>query len=170
MAARLQTAEQEHDARAAELQKLSADHLDVCQRFRLCADREKVLVDKVQAFDHERENWLKQNEEQAAKINKLEEALAASQDAAKKLGEEKKGLTADLAQAEVIRHNLVKSFIPTVVRRLLDSAEYKQSLAKPLSLSFSAGWQKGVGVNRSPEEVEKIFNASKKLNREAPSI
>ena len=127
-----------------------------------------MLVDKVQGFNRERENWLKQNEEEAEKINKPKEALAASQNNAKKLETEKMGLTADLAQAEVVRHNLVKSLIPMVVCRLLDSAEYKQSLAKPLSLSFSAGWQQGVGINRKPEEVEQIFNASKKLNREAP--
>ena len=53
------------------------------------------MLDKAQGFDKERENWLKQNEEQAKKVNKLEEALDVSQNQVKKLEADKAGLTVD---------------------------------------------------------------------------
>ena len=114
--------------------------------------------------------WLDTEAQQLEKIKQLEAELAASRDLVTKLQADNSDLTANLGQTEVVRQNTVKSLVPTVFRRLMDSEEYKKSLAKPLSLSYSAGWLDGVRLARKPEEVEKILRTSKKVNLEAPSI
>jgi chromosome segregation ATPase len=168
--AKLGEVEKERDSQVEKFHKLSAEHEDVCRRYEACAKREEMLLGKTEEFGREKETWLNTNTQQTERIKQLEAELAASKDLAARLKANNSDLTADLAQAEVVRQNMVKSLVPTVFRRLMDSEEYKKSLAKPLSLSFSAGWLEGIRLARKPEEVDKIIRTSKKVNMEAPSI
>lgn len=169
-AKRLEAIEGERDAQSEKFQKLSAEHEGMRRRYEACAGREKSLLEKAREFDREREGWLERNAEQVNKINQLEEELATSKRQAGKLEADKASLTADLGQAEIVRHNLVKSLILVVFRRLMDSREYKQSLARPFSLAYGAGWLEGDGVARKPEDLAQILSTSKKVNKDALKI
>ena len=163
-------AEQERDEQKGLYHQLEAEHNGLQWRFDACAEREKELFDKVKDFDKERDVWLAKNAEQAERINQLEAELAASRSQVERANAEKADMTANLAQSDIVRQNLVKCLIPLVFRRLSDSQEYKQALAKPFSLAYTAGWINGVGVGRTSEEAEGVFASSRKVNREAPQI
>ena len=75
-----------------------------------------------------------------------------------------------MATAEVVRHNTVKELIPAAFRRLFNSDEYKKSLGRVYSLSYSGGFIDGVRAERKPDDAEKILQKIKKLNMEAPKL
>ncbi|GKD22114.1 hypothetical protein Tco_1223817 [Tanacetum coccineum] len=64
---------------------------------------------------------------------------------------EKAALVAELAEAEMDHHKLVQEFIPTVVRKLHTSVEYRKSLAAPVSLCFTVGWLDGLSLGKNEE-------------------
>ncbi|PWA90378.1 hypothetical protein CTI12_AA101580 [Artemisia annua] len=107
---------------------------------------------------------------QSARIAELEGLLATRDGEKQKLEKENKDLVAQLGQSEVVRHNTVRSLIPTVFKRLVDSVEYKKSLAKPYSLTYSAGWLAGVRIQRKQEDVDRIISSTKKINLDAPKL
>ncbi|GJS12858.1 hypothetical protein Tco_0407330 [Tanacetum coccineum] len=94
------------------------------------------------------------------RIKVLEEALepksvqlAAAEGKVKVLEDEKVALRAKLDQAEKDRHKLVREFIPTVVKKLHTSIEYRQSLAAPVSLCSTAGWLGGLSLGRIEDQI-----------------
>ncbi|GJY25841.1 hypothetical protein Tco_0400567 [Tanacetum coccineum] len=97
-----------------------------------CLDREKELLDRVKDLEKERDEWRRTASDQVERIRGLEERE-------KVLEGEKVALQAKTDQAEKDRHRLVREFIPAVVKRLHTSVEYRQSLAAPVSLCFTAG-------------------------------
>ncbi|GJY64997.1 hypothetical protein Tco_0466457 [Tanacetum coccineum] len=74
--------------------------------------------------------------------------LAVVEEKIKGLEHEKLALSAKVAQAEADRHNIVREFIPAVVKRLHTSVEYRQSLAalilsgsEDLDIEGSKSWE-----------------------------
>ncbi|GKA40301.1 hypothetical protein Tco_0732894 [Tanacetum coccineum] len=67
---------------------------------------------------------------------------------------------------EADRQNIVLEFIPVVVKRLHTSVEYRQSLAAPVSLCFTARWLGGLSLGRSEDEISQILSESKDLDIE----
>ncbi|GJR09835.1 hypothetical protein Tco_0792487 [Tanacetum coccineum] len=64
-------------------------------------------------------------------------------------------------EAELARKDSALVFsdrlLPTVVRRLLNSHEYKESLSIPFNLAIQAGWVKGLVVKRSEEDLMDVL-------------
>ncbi|GKG61692.1 hypothetical protein Tco_0621401, partial [Tanacetum coccineum] len=77
--------------------------------------------------------------------------LGVAEEKIKALKSDKLALSAQLAQSESDRQKLVREFIPAVVERLHTSIEYRQSLAAPVSLCFTAGWLGGLSLGRTME-------------------
>nr|GEW54729.1 hypothetical protein [Tanacetum cinerariifolium] len=69
-------------------------------------------------------------------------------------------------QAEVDRKTLVREFIPSVVKRLHTSVEYRKSLAGPVQLCFTAGWLGGHGFGRTEEAIGQILSETENLDIE----
>ncbi|GKF58164.1 hypothetical protein Tco_0171701 [Tanacetum coccineum] len=87
------------------------------------------------------------------KIRSLEETLApksrqlvTAEEGIWALENEKAYLETRLAQAYVDHQQLVWKFIPTVVKRLHTSVEYRKSLAAPVSLCFIVSWLGGLSL------------------------
>ncbi|PWA98145.1 hypothetical protein CTI12_AA004380 [Artemisia annua] len=133
-------------------------------------ETEKGLAEQLEEVEKDRDQWLSVSSAQARKIQALEEQLAERSRVIEKLEAENKQLVAEVAQSEVIRQNVVKELLPAACRRLFSSVEYKKSLGRVYSLSFTAGWLGGVGIQRKQEDLEKILAGTKKLNMEAPAI
>lgn len=136
------------------------------------AARETGLSDRVKQLEQEKEEWRKVSEGQVERIRQLEEELGKknalmSEEQADNatLRKEKEDLAITLGQNEMMKLNVVLELVPDVVRRLLDSNEYKTSLAVPLSLSFTAGWLGGVSLDRSKEDLGKILADTVRINK-----
>ncbi|GKC76603.1 hypothetical protein Tco_1127377 [Tanacetum coccineum] len=69
------------------------------------------------------------------------------------LEKEKIELVAELAQAEMVRHKIIRVFVSAVVSRLHSSVEYQKSLVVPIKLCFNAGWLGGLGLGHKEEEI-----------------
>ena len=132
--------------------------------------REKGLVDQLEEIEKEKNEATSLTASQISRIEELEKKLAEKSTEAERLATENKSLTAQLAVAEVVRQNTVKELIPAAFRRLFQSDEYKKSLGKVYSLSYSGGFIDGVRTERKPEDAEKILQKIKRLNMEAPKL
>ncbi|GKA89674.1 hypothetical protein Tco_0811486 [Tanacetum coccineum] len=51
----------------------------------------------------------------------------------------------------------IRELLPTVVERLLQSHEYKQSLSVPFNFALQTGWGQGLAEERSEKELHKIM-------------
>ena len=65
------------------------------------------------------------------------------------------------------RARVVNEFIPEMVRRLLDSHEYKQTLSEPFNLANMAGYLYVVILDRPTEEIEEALEDVENLDMEA---
>ncbi|GJU86460.1 hypothetical protein Tco_1294006 [Tanacetum coccineum] len=83
------------------------------------------------AMEKEKEDSLDKSKGQEERIKELEEALAEKPDAL--------------------------NLLPSVVKRLLSSFEYKKSLSQPFNLAIAVRWLEGVKVDRTDEEVQAIL-------------
>ena len=108
------------------------------------------------------------NAQQAERVRELEAKLTASEGEKNQLMREKEDFAVRCGEGEVARHRLIRDYFPTFVRRLLQSAEYKQSLSVPFNLAIDAGWVKGISEGKSSEEVQAILEAVPHVDAGAP--
>ncbi|GJY81627.1 hypothetical protein Tco_0494378 [Tanacetum coccineum] len=104
------------------------------------------------------------NKDQALRIKELEDTLARKDSAlvyAERLNveraQEKEKLVSQLARTEKEKYDCVRKLLPTVVERLFQSHEYKQSLSGPFNLAIQAGWGKGLAEERSEEDLLELM-------------
>ena len=62
------------------------------------------------------------------------------------------------------KQTVIRDLIPSVVNRLLRSAEYKASIGNAFNLSYGAGYVEGVKVDRSDADVKKVLAGTKDLD------
>ncbi|GKB60719.1 hypothetical protein Tco_0916905 [Tanacetum coccineum] len=65
---------------------------------------------------------------------------------------------------EMVRHRIVKEWLPTFVRWLHQIHEYKRSLGDVFSLAITFGWLRGVSVNWSEEAVRVIMTDTNNID------
>ncbi|GJU58903.1 hypothetical protein Tco_1236669 [Tanacetum coccineum] len=70
---------------------------------------------------------------------------------------ENEGLRTQLSFAQKEKTDAIRKLLPTVVERLLQSHEYKQSLSVPFNFALQTGWGQGLAEERSEEELHKIM-------------
>ncbi|GJZ81377.1 hypothetical protein Tco_0646371 [Tanacetum coccineum] len=70
---------------------------------------------------------------------------------------ENEGLRAQLVFAQKEKTDAIRKLLPTVVGRLLQSHEYKQSLSVPFNYALQTGWGQGLAEERSEKELRKIM-------------
>ncbi|GJV88763.1 hypothetical protein Tco_1532701 [Tanacetum coccineum] len=171
---------EELDRLRLSLQRANQDNAGLSNKLSLvdsahseCPSREKELLERVKDLERERDEWRLTASNQVGRIRSLEkelkprvQKLAAVEDQIKVLEDEKLALSARAVQAETERRNLVREFIPTVVRRLHTSVEYRQSLAAPVSLCFTAEWLGGLSLGRGEDEIAQMLSEAKDLDIE----
>ncbi|GKA85152.1 hypothetical protein Tco_0806806 [Tanacetum coccineum] len=147
----------------------------------------------------ERDSLMATSAEQALRIKELEQQLKSADEAHSSVVKDLEGQLAQkdsalvyaervssdrLSENEELRTQLafakrekidaVKKLLPTVVGRLLQSHEYKQSLSVPFNYALQTGWGQGLAEARSEEELSELmmrmngFDAysDKKMNAE----
>ncbi|GJT09137.1 hypothetical protein Tco_0843599 [Tanacetum coccineum] len=113
-----------------------------------CSEWEKELVDNLRDMEKGMDDWGKTSSEQVERIKGLEEALvpqskqlAASKELVRVLEGEKADLAAELAQAEVDRHKLVRSSSRPCLGRTEDQVATMLSETRDLDIEGSKSWK-----------------------------
>ncbi|GJY84914.1 hypothetical protein Tco_0498940 [Tanacetum coccineum] len=134
---------------------------------------EKELLDRVKDLERERDEWRETASDQVEKIRCLEkdlelrtQQLVAAEERVGVLEGEKLAFLAELAQAEANRKKLVNEFIPTVIKKLHTSVEYRKSLATPVQLCFTAGWLGGLSLGKTEDEIAQFLSETEDLDIE----
>ncbi|GKA66793.1 hypothetical protein Tco_0766601 [Tanacetum coccineum] len=70
---------------------------------------------------------------------------------------ENEGLRAQLVFAQKEKNDAIRKLLPTVVERLLQSHEYKQSLSVPFNFALQTRWGQGLAEGRSEKELHEIM-------------
>ncbi|GJW87449.1 hypothetical protein Tco_0162789 [Tanacetum coccineum] len=107
-----------------------------------------------------------------AELARKDSALVFSDRVSNERAVENERLVSKLGYLEKEKTDSIGKLLPTVVRRLLNSHEYKESLSIPFNLAIQAGWAKGLAVKRSEEDLmdvlreEKIFGLPRRTVQE----
>ena len=100
-------------------------------------------------------------------LKKTKAQLADKEMSSQELRKEIQELAISYGHVEIDRNKIVKDFIPEMVRRLLNSYEYKKALAEPFNLYSQSGFIDGVHVGREPEEARRLLEDVEDLDLEA---
>ncbi|GJR53350.1 hypothetical protein Tco_1403871 [Tanacetum coccineum] len=115
--------------------------------------RIKELEQQLKSVDEVHSSVVKDLESQLAQKDSA--LVYAERVSGERLSENEK-LRAQLvfAQKEI---DAIRKLLPTMVGRLLQSHEYKQSLSVPFNYALQTGWGQGLAEERSEEELREIM-------------
>ncbi|GKD85241.1 V-type proton ATPase subunit B2, partial [Tanacetum coccineum] len=122
-------------------------------------NREKSLQDGLEELEEEKKEVDNLNSSQADHIKRLEEALKQAEADAEQLRSEKVRYAVEAGQGEIVRQKIINQYLPTFVRRLHQSAEYKRSLGQVFSLAVGKGFIEGISIGRTEEDIQAILTA-----------
>ncbi|GKB69512.1 hypothetical protein Tco_0930924 [Tanacetum coccineum] len=121
-------------------------------------------AEKLTTAERERDELRAVNADQVSQIKELEAELARKDSAlvfsdrvSNERAVENEKLVSKLGYFEKEKIDSIRKLLPTVVRRLLDSHEYKESLSVPFNLAIQAGWAKGLAIKRSEKDLMDIL-------------
>ena len=170
LADQLHDTEEERNSVRGQFDQLLKEFRELEDEVAAASTRTEGLTDQLEEMEKDRNDWMKVSSTQATRIKELEQQLKDKTLEVDRLTAENKQRVTELASSEVVRHNTVKELLPAAFRRLFESAEYKKSLGRVYSLSYSGGFIDGVKAERKPEEAQQILGKVKKLNMDAPSL
>ncbi|GJV51950.1 hypothetical protein Tco_1447691 [Tanacetum coccineum] len=116
--------------------------------------RIKELEQRLKSVDEVHSSAVKDLESQLAQ---KDSALVYAERIAGERLSENEGLRAQLAFAQQEKTDAIRKLLPTVVGRLLQSHEYKQSLSVPFNYALQTGWGQGLAEERSEKELRQIM-------------
>ncbi|GKA86173.1 hypothetical protein Tco_0807884, partial [Tanacetum coccineum] len=116
--------------------------------------RIKELEQQLKGADEVHSSAVKNLEDQLAQ---KDSALVYAERVSSDRLSENEELRTQLAFAKREKTDAVKKLLPTVVGRLLQSHEYKQSLSVPFNYALQTGWGQGLAEARSEEELREIM-------------
>ncbi|GJV99977.1 hypothetical protein Tco_1555229 [Tanacetum coccineum] len=122
--------------------------------------REKSLQERVEELEEEKREAEQLTSEQADRIKHLEEALKQSEVEAQQLRFDKEKYAVEAGQGEMVRRRIINQYLPTFVRRLHQSVEYKRSLGEAFSLAVGKGFIDGISIGRKEEDIRAILKAT----------
>nr|GEU83111.1 hypothetical protein [Tanacetum cinerariifolium] len=153
-------------------ENLQADYDQLAETHSKCGYKVKKHVHARSDLEHNANLYINMADrykmvikDQALRIKELEDELARNNFAlvyAERINaeraQEKEKLVAQLIKTKMEKFNCICKLLPTVVSRLFQSHEYKQSLSKPFNLAIQAGWAKGLTEERSEEYRSELMS------------
>nr|GEY79351.1 reverse transcriptase domain-containing protein [Tanacetum cinerariifolium] len=70
----------------------------------------------------------------------------------------------DPGRGEMVRQRIINQYLPTFVRRLHQSAEYKRSLERAFGLSIGKGFIDGISIGHTNADIQAILKATPKVD------
>ncbi|GKD54030.1 hypothetical protein Tco_1287417, partial [Tanacetum coccineum] len=136
---------------------------DVKARYKECK-KELAAVqsayDELEELEEEKKEADQLNSSSTDRIKQLKEALKKSEDDAHQLRVEKERYAVEAGRGEMARQRIINQYLPTFVRRLHQSAEYKRSLGEVFSLAVSKGFIDGISIGREDADIQAILKAT----------
>ncbi|GJU90019.1 hypothetical protein Tco_1302442 [Tanacetum coccineum] len=151
---------------------LKEQHADIVYAHESCADvkvhfkecrkelAKKSLQDRLEELEEEKKEVDNLNSSQADHIKRLEEALKQVEVDAEQLRSEKVHYAVKAGKGEIVRQNIINQYLPTFVRQLHQSVEYKRSLGEVFSLAVGKGFIEGIYIGREEEDIQAILTAT----------
>ncbi|GKB29096.1 hypothetical protein Tco_0868497 [Tanacetum coccineum] len=131
-------------------QQVRGEHAGCAEKL-INAERER---DELRAVNADQTSQIKELE---AELARKDSALVFSDRVSNERAVENERLVSKLGYLEKEKADSIGKLLPTVVRRLLNSHEYKESLSIPFNLAIQAGWAKGLAVKRSEEDLMDVL-------------
>ncbi|GKE18928.1 hypothetical protein Tco_1426505 [Tanacetum coccineum] len=131
-------------------QQVQGDHAGCAEKL---ADAERER-DELRAINADQVSHIKELE---AGLARKDSALVFSDRISNKRAAEKERLVSQLRFPEKEKIDSIGKLLPTVVGRLLNSHEYKESLSVPFNLAIQAGWAKGLAMKQSEEDLMDVL-------------
>ncbi|GJW09113.1 hypothetical protein Tco_1571536 [Tanacetum coccineum] len=138
----------------------SAGHFDVKSRYKECKKKLAAVQSALEELEEEKKEADQLNSLQADRIKQLEEALKQSEADAHQLRTEKECYAVEADRGEMVRQRIINQYLPTFVRRLHHSAEYKRSLGEVFILVVGKGFMDGISIGREDADVQAILKAT----------
>ncbi|GJZ62037.1 hypothetical protein Tco_0618174 [Tanacetum coccineum] len=115
---------------------LKEQHADLVYTHESCTNvkacfkecRRELATVRLEELEEEKKEADNLNSSQADRIKQLEETLKQAKADAEQLRSEKVHYVVEARKGEIVRQKIVNQYLPTFVRRLHQSAEYKRSL------------------------------------------
>ncbi|GJW96990.1 hypothetical protein Tco_0178798 [Tanacetum coccineum] len=124
-------------AQAAYDEKVS-EYDQLSKNYEGALTRKKSLQERLEELEEERKETDQLNTWKANCIKQLEETL----------------------KGEMVRQRIINQYLPTFVRRLHQSAEYKRALAEVFSLAVGKGFIDGISLGRKDADIQAILKAT----------
>ncbi|GJW88841.1 hypothetical protein Tco_0164181 [Tanacetum coccineum] len=131
-------------------QQVRGDHAGCAEKL-ITAERER---DELRAIIADQVSQIKELE---AELARKDSALVFSDRVSNERAVENEKLVSRLGYFEKEKIDSIGKLLPTVVKRLLNSHEYKESLSIPFNLAIQAGWAKGLAVKRSEKDLMDVL-------------
>ncbi|GJV09568.1 hypothetical protein Tco_1347224 [Tanacetum coccineum] len=131
-------------------QQVRGEHAGCAEKL-ISAERER---DELRAVNADQASHIKELE---AELARKDSALVFSDRVSNERAAENERLVSKLGYFEKEKIDSIGKLLPTVVRRLLNSHEYKESLSIPFNLAIQAGWAKGLTVKRSEKDIMDVL-------------
>ncbi|GJW49527.1 hypothetical protein Tco_0090878 [Tanacetum coccineum] len=146
-------------------------YTDAMSHYKTVKEEHAGCVQRIQILENEKNYLSAANHDQAARIHALEAELAKKDSALTYVermvdegNKEREKLTTQLSPAEIERFDCIRKLLPTIVSRLLQSHEYKQSLSEPFNMAIQAGWGKGLSEVRTEEQIMSALSRVKNFD------
>ncbi|GJW09009.1 hypothetical protein Tco_1571432 [Tanacetum coccineum] len=131
-------------------QQVRGEHAGCAEKL-INAERER---DELRAVNADQVSQIKELE---AELARKDSALVFSDRVSNERAVENERLVSKLGYLEKEKTDSIGKLLPTVVRRLLNSHEYKESLSIPFNLAIQAGWAKGLAVKNGRGDLMDVL-------------
>ncbi|GJZ98442.1 hypothetical protein Tco_0670895 [Tanacetum coccineum] len=121
---------------------------------------EKGLHERVEELEEEKRGLEEVNMKQAGYIKELDEKLKKSEEDTHQLRVDRERFTVECGNWEMLRRHIINEYLPTFVRRLHQSADYKRACGEVFSLAIGNGFIDGVSIGRKEKDVQAILAAT----------
>ncbi|GJR64817.1 hypothetical protein Tco_0010882 [Tanacetum coccineum] len=144
-------------------QQVRGEHAGCAEKL-ISAERER---DELRAVNADQASHIKELE---AELARKDYALVFSDRVSNERAAENERLVSKLGYFEKEKIDSIGKLLPTVIRRLLNSHEYKESLSIPFNLAIQAGWAKGLAVKWSEEDLMDVLRTSRQKLIHLPKL
>nr|GEY12706.1 hypothetical protein [Tanacetum cinerariifolium] len=140
---------------------LKEEHADLVYAHESCKDS---AHERLEELEEEKKDPDQLNAKHLDRIHQLKEALKQSEADVDQLRREKEHYAVEAGRGETVRQMIINQYLPTFVRRLHQSAEYKRSLGKVFSLSVGKGFIDRISIGRKDVDIQAILKVTPEVD------
>nr|GEW56175.1 hypothetical protein [Tanacetum cinerariifolium] len=141
-----------------------SDHDQLSKNYEGTLVCEKSAQERLEELEEEKKEPDQLNAKHLDRIHQLKEALKQSEADVDQLRREKEHYAVEAGRGETVRQMIINQYLPTFVRWLHQSAEYKRSLGKVFSLSVGKGFIDEISIGRKDVDIQAILKVTPEVD------